>query len=560
MKAEPTLVALSPGSRSTPLVLALSALPELSIVDVIDERAAAFFALGHARRTGQLAVVVATSGTAPAHWFPALIEAEESGIPLLFLSADRPSELMHCGAAQTIEQTHLFGAHVRFFADLGDPEDSPLWLRHVERTVRLAMDRACGLEPGPVHLNVRARKPLETSTPLDATDRMAERIAAALAGQAGPRFSSRRSEIEGAELDRVAARIARAERPLVVVGPLLPHEDARPLAAFAAQLGAPLAAEWGSQLRQPGTPVLTAYDLLLEAGSAAARSPDLLLQLGGTPTASVYERFVRSANGAPLPRIVVGPRLSDAAGMAEEVLLGDTASIVAALAARLSPRAPWSRGLAEEHTRALAAIDLELTEGPFSEGAVVRASIASLPEGGALLLGNSLPIRTADRYADAAPVRVVVQRGVNGIDGLIAGALGTAHRDGRTLAILGDVTALHDVGSLALMARLSLPVTVVVIDNGGGRIFEQLPVGARADLAHAMPHFTTEHGVDLAQVGAAFGVPSTRVADGAALEVALRRSMSSPGPSLIVATVSPHDARERQARVLSRLQAPDDPR
>lgn len=549
------LVVLSPGSRSTPLVLALAAKEELEVVDVIDERSAAFFALGHARASGRPAVVVATSGTAPAHWYPALIEASESGIPLLLLSADRPSELMHCGAPQTIDQLGLFGRHVRFFADLGDPTDSVAWLRHVERTVTVALDRATGPDPGPVHLDVRARKPLETSQPRDATDRMAERIASALVAFVRPeraslRIAQRTVEVAPHELDRVALRLARAERPLVLVGPLSPHERTDGIVRLAARLGAPIACEWGSQLRGRQD-VLAMLDLLLEVGCPI--DPDLLIQVGGTPTASVYERFVTRRDGAPLPRVMIGSRLADAQGTAEEVLLGAPHRVADALASRVPEREPsrWASSLKDLDRRALAAVTAT-TEG-LTEGEVVRLAIASLPAGSALLLGNSLPIRLADRHARHAPgLTVVVQRGVNGIDGLIAGAVGTAHaQKTRTLAILGDVTALHDVGSLALVKKLGPRVQVLVLDNQGGRIFEQLPVGKREDLAAAMPHFVTEHGVDLAEVGRAFGLAAFRVHTRRELEDAL----SVEGPSVIVASVPPHGARADEQALRERVRS-----
>lgn len=556
--ASRVLVALSPGSRSTPLVLALAARPELEVVDVVDERGAAFFALGHARATGRLAVVVATSGTAPAHWYPAVIEASESGVPLLLLSADRPTELMNCGAPQTIDQTRLFGHHVRWFADLGDPSELGSWQRHVDRTLAVAIDRATGIEPGPVHLNVRARKPLERSTPADATDLMAERIAAAIASPALT-IAARRVAPTPAALDTIAARIELARRPLMLVGPLPVGTDVTPIVRLADRLGSPIAAEWGSQLRREGTSILGALDLLIEAGRCEA---DLLIQIGGHPTPSAYERWTATPSGAALPRVVLGT-LADAPGTAEIIALGEASEICGALAERVAPRARWDAALVRDHDRARAAITAELAESdPLGEGAAVKLAIDTLPAGATLILGNSLPIRTADRYAEsAAALSVIVQRGVNGIDGLIAGACGSAHgTQAPTLAIIGDVSALHDVGSLALLARGPRgdgtgALTVLVIDNGGGRIFEGLPIGRRDDLAHAMPHFLTEHGVDLSAVGRAFGIATARVESRSALRDALASAHTSNRPALIVAVVPPHDARDREARIRTRLNA-----
>ncbi len=552
-----TLVALSPGSRSTPLVLALAEQPALEIVDVIDERSAAFFALGHARMTGRAAVVVCTSGTAPAHWYPAVIEASEAGIPLVCLSADRPTELMHCGAAQTIDQRHLFGPHVRFFADLGDPHESTAWLRHVDRTLALALDHAMGQRPGPVHVNVRARKPLERSSPKDATDLAAERIAAALAG-ARPPVAARDVHIAEDALERVASRIDRAERPLVLAGWLPPGTDAHPIAAFADRIGAPLAAEWGSQLRGRAASVLTAFDLLLDVGEPEAEEPDLVVQIGGAPTASVYERWTTDGRSAPLPRVMIGARIADAAGTAEEIVIAEPIATVRALLERCAPRRRWDAALRERHRIAQGVIASALEDHDvLSEGAAVRAAIAALPEGGNLVLGNSLPIRLADRFApDGRAPAVVVQRGVNGIDGMIAGSLGAARARARpTLAVLGDVTALHDVGSLALASRLSadVPLVFLILDNGGGRIFEQLPLGQREDLAFAMPHFTTEHHLDLAAIAHGFGIAARRVHTIAELTGALTDSFNQTGPQVLVASVPPSDAKAREAGMKARL-------
>lgn len=539
------LVVVSPGSRSTPLVLAFAAEPSFELVDVIDERAAAFFALGHARATGEAAIVLATSGTAPAHWYPAILEAEAAGLPLVCVSANRPTSLMGCGAPQTLDQHGLFGQHVRFFADLGDPRADAGWLRHAERTVRRAL--AASAE-GPVHLDVRFEKPLEPSEPADATDLAAQSVAAALAERAGPAISLGPPALPA--LGRLARRIAEAEAPIVLAGPLPVWRDPTPIAALAEALGAPLAAEWASQLRGPAA--LHTLDLLLGTGTLPPF--DLVLQFGATPTPSAYERWVQ-AGGRPLPRIAIGRAIADAAGTAEEIVLADPSEVAAALGDMLPARPARAPGaLSALEQRARAAIAAATDAAPFSEGAAARAAFASVPAGGQILLGNSLPIRLADRHAHAAAkgIAILVQRGANGIDGLVAGALGAAHRGRPTLAILGDVTTLHDVGSFALARRLDAPLVLLVLDNGGGRIFEQLPLGARADLASALPHFTTEHGVALAEVARAFGLRAAVHERLDTLVPALAEAFAGGGTTVLVARTPPHDAvlRERRIREL----------
>ncbi len=542
------LVVVSPGSRSTPLVLAFAAEPSFELVDVIDERAAAFFALGHARATGEAAIVLATSGTAPAHWYPAILEAEAAGLPLVCVSANRPTALMGCGAPQTIDQHGLFGRHVAFFADLGDPRADAGWLRHAQRTARRAL--AASAE-GPVHLDVRFDKPLEPSEPADATDLAARAVVAALAERAGPSIS--RGPPSPPSPLPLARRIAEAEAPIVLAGPLPAWRDPSPIRALAEALGAPLAAEWASQLR--GSGAVHTLDLLLGAGGLP--SFDLVLQFGATPTASAYERWVH-AGGRPLPRIAIGRDVADVAGTAEQVVLADPSDVAAALVAALPARparSPCPLAALEQRARGVIA---ELTDAaPLSEGAVVRAAFASLPEGGQILLGNSLPIRLADRHAHAVAkgAAILAQRGANGIDGLVAGALGAAHRGRPTLALLGDVTTLHDVGSFALARRLAAPLVLVVIDNGGGRIFEQLPLGSRADLASALPHFTTEHGVDLAEVARAFGLRASVHERLDSLVPALAAAFADGGTTVLVTRTPPHDAALRERRIRERVHA-----
>lgn len=574
-------VALSPGARSTPLVVALARAAlagELDLLDVVDERSAAFVALGHARVTGRPACVVCTSGTAPAHWYPAVIEASEAQIPLVLLSADRPTELHHAGAPQTVEQGALFGTRVRFFADLGDPQASEAWLDGVRRTVAHAIARATSPRPGPVHLNVRARKPLEPSGTPDATARMADAVLDGLLGRGLPTLTRPVALLPDADAQRLAARLARAERPLVVLGPAAAHQRRADVARFLERLGAPFFAEPASQLRfgeRPEALAIDGLDLVLASGSALAAEPDLVVEIGGTPTSGALERFLGARPS--LPRIVLGvagPTFRP--GAVEEIVVGEVDATLAAIERHLpssvptgsapsaSSGAPWLRSLRALDARAWACVEQELRgeadrpAGPLSEGGVARAACAALSAGGALLLGNSLPIRLVDRFVrgGGAARAVLSQRGVNGIDGLVSGAIGGARAlDAPLLALLGDLTTLHDLGALAAVPRSGAALVLVVLRNGGGRIFEQLPIGARDDLAFAMPHMVTETNGSLADVARALGLRAARVETPGALAGALTEAMRGAGTTLIEAIVPPHDAREREAHLLAAMRS-----
>lgn len=548
-------VVVSPGSRSTPLVVALARTDALDVLDVVDERSAAFTALGHARATGRPAFVVCTSGTAPAHWYPAVLEASEAQLPLVLLSADRPTELQQCGAAQTVEQTALFGSHVRLFVDLGDPQSDPSWLAGVRRRVALAVQCALGPTPGPVHVNFRARKPLEPSEVLDATALAASAVLDGILGRGVPRLTTPTPALSGHEAMRVAGRLARAERPLVVLGPIAPTVDRGAITSFLRTFGAPFFAEATSQVRfgsRPDSLAIDALDLVLERPGAV--EPDLVVMIGHTPTSGAVERFVRARPA--LPRIVLGASgWIDPWQSAEEIVVGPVDATLAAIGGALRNDAShegWLASLRALDAEAWSLVEHELSSAELGEGQLAAATARAVPAGASFLVGNSLPIRLVDRFARGGghERRVLSQRGVNGIDGLVSAAIG-AHRagDAPVVALLGDLTTLHDVGALASVPTHGAPMVIVVSRNGGGRIFEQLPIATRPELAFAMPHMVTERSGSLADVARAFGHRTATVRTAAELASALTTSLASEGTTLIEAIVPPHDATERETRL-----------
>lgn len=558
-------VVISPGSRSTPFVVALTEREELSCIDVLDERAAAFVALGMARASGRAVALLCTSGTAPAHWYPAVIEASLSDVPLVCMSADRPFEHTHCGAAQTIDQLELFGKHVRFFAEVGAPDPSESALFGVRRTITQAVARARSPRPGPVHVNLRARKPLEPREPSTDAERALRARVERVRATPPTRVAASSIEVSDDAIAEVARAIEGARRPWIVLGPM--HASAiedgtrDAVLAIARATGAPIYAEATSQLRfagraREGITTLDALDLALRSADAADDGPDLVLQLGGTPTSGALDRFV--AARPMLARIVLGVSdWTDAHGSARAMLLGDRAPIVRALASVVRrgelDRAWCDRWIARER-RAWSAIDEELESGGFGEGTVARALVASLPHGASLSIGNSLPVRTIDRFVrgDAASLVVHSQRGANGIDGLVSGAIGASLATGRPGALLlGDLSLLHDVGGLASARLVRSPLAIVVVQNGGGRIFEQLPVASA--VPGVMSHFVTPQDAKLEHAAALFALPFARAADEVALRGALERAIHHDGVTLIEALVPPHGARDADARMNARV-------
>ncbi len=573
-------VVISPGARSTPFVCAAHAEPQLRCWDVIDERAAAFFALGQARVTGRPSLLVCTSGTAGAHYLPAVIEAGAAHLPLLILTADRPFELQDCGAPQTIDQVKLLGGHVRRFFELGMPDASDLSLRALRRLAAQAVLTTTWPTPGAVHLNARARKPLEPQS-VHTTDEVALRahvdslLQAPLVRAYAPHAVAAPAGVAA------AAQLCRSvERGLIVCGPapLKQEELRRELAALAQATGFPLLCEASSQLRfgLPATaPRCDAFDALLRCpGGLLDEDVQLVVQVGTPPIASGLEQLLLTR--PDLPRIVLSEHtFSDPASTAQVLLFGEVALTVTALLAALGTEPPgaadrppadaWAARVQQLDELAWRVLAEQLAAAPpeLSEAAAVRATVAELPPEAALMLGNSLPIREVDALCPGrrSALSVLSQRGASGIDGLIAGAAGAATVLGRPqVLLLGDVSALHDLSSLPLLLRASSPVVVVVLQNHGGRIFEQLPL-ARTPSALADPallaHFTTPHNVQLALAAQLYGLTYAAVHDEPALRRALHRGLvpapTAPRAMLVEAFVPASSAADHQRAYFAAL-------
>lgn len=552
----------SPGSRSTPLVLAAldAAAAGLDVASIVDERAAGFFALGQARATGVPTVLICTSGTAPAHYLPAMMEAREAGVPLIALTADRPMELMDCAAPQTTDQTKLFGSVVNHFAevDLGGPVD-PLSLRAIRRTGAQAVFRSRWPRPGPVHLNVRARKPLEPEA--GAGDGS---LAAAVDALLGEPLEAAvpASRPDPAALDQAAALCRQAERGLIVAGalPLPPAEcrrdgDVWGLAKLARRTGFPLLPEATSQSRfTEGDSAADAARLgaaWRAAGGEGLPLPDLILQVGAPPVAAGAQRLIEAA-GAPQIVLSDGP-WTDPDGLASVFLFGNVGRSTSELCRRFEDLGPgaeatgWREDVLGLCGRLRAAVASPGPEGPgFHDGEAAAVAVAATPADALLMLGNSLPVRLVETWAAHPGRRVWVasQRGLSGIDGLVAGFLGSLSTGGFPAGVLlaGDVSLLHDLDGLAIAPEYGdgPPAVVVVIDNQGGRIFDRLPI-AQAGIFRgpAGRHWLTPHGVDFGGLARAFGVPCARVENPSALAREIGAALGRRGVSLIVAGVAP---------------------
>lgn len=563
------MVFASPGSRSTPLVLAAFDEPRLALHVVIDERSAGFAALGAARATGTPAALLCTSGSALLHYAPALVEAEYAGVPIVALSADRPPRLRGCGASQTIDQPRAYGSFVRAVVDI-EPATATLAAFVNARNEVMALVARAQREHCAVHLNVSFDKPLEPR----AADSDAERafeaaIAAALSAvpmppQPADKVATAADPALAIALDTAAAALRVAARVVIVAGALPRWRAATPAAVWelSLMLAAPVLAEPASQLRFDGDGSALRLDgigpILESPPGRRALACDLILQLGPAPTATETLAWMDEHRG---PRIVVHDHgAADPLGTATQRIDAPVSTVVAGLCARLK-NAPLTRSTAFM-SRAMAAAEMSrgLIEAKLAssgnaameEGDAVAAVLAALPLGCELFIGNSLPIREADHRGPVTIDGVTVhsQRGAAGIDGNIAGVAGLALATRRpVVALLGDVAFAHDVGSLAIARTVATPLVLIVIDNAGGRIFDALPVAASTTSDKMELLFTTAPHLELIHAARAHGIDYLEVRDAPAIRPALSRALATKGSTLVHLRVAPHSAAAHRDRL-----------
>jgi 2-succinyl-5-enolpyruvyl-6-hydroxy-3-cyclohexene-1-carboxylate synthase len=529
---------ISPGSRSTPLALALDAEERVRCWSHIDERAGGFFGLGIAKATGRAVALLSTSGTAAAEFHPAVIEARYARVPLVILTADRPPLLRDCGAGQTIDQIKLYSGAVKWFFEAAQSEMSPDAVRFFRSLGARAAARAASGPPGPVHLNVPLSDPL-TPDP-DALAR-----ASSEAAQRDPRPALAHAEgrlaPDRAFIGRLASLIRETPEGIVVCGEHPggenPVESVRALALAA---GYPVIAEATSGLRagpHTGDHVIDAYDALLrlEAFTSAHR-PRVVLRIGAMPTSKAARDYLLAALPARARHVIVDPweEALDPIHAATDLLRADPDLTCRALAEAIGPaprdRGPWLAGWKAANGRVREAMDraMDRVSEPF-EGRVARDLARALPEGGTLFVGSSMPIRDLETFfsTGARDVRILANRGANGIDGVVSTALGVASVSrGPHALLVGDLSFLHDLGGLLAVRRHALRMTLVVINNDGGGIFHFLPQAAHGGRFDDL--FVTPHGLDLSHAARLFGLPYRLVSDTTPLPDLFADALAAP--------------------------------
>jgi len=573
-------VVVSPGSRSTPLTMAAARHDDLRVFSQLDERSAAYFALGRARRTGSVTPLICTSGTAAANYHPAVMEASNARVPLLALTADRPPELRDSGANQTADQEKLYGDAVRFYKDLPEPAPNDRALRSLRTTVARAVATAEGADPGPVHLNVPFKKPLEPTRVSGDVPADLDPVAAAGRDGAYVDVTPGSPEPGENEIRALANELSTADHGLIVAGPADPPGlDAEAVTALSHATGFPVVADPLSGVRYGGhtrvAPVVGAYDAYLSASVAGDgddpgrdgtdavewTDPEVVLRLGASPTSKNLRKYL-AATGAEQYQVDPAGRWREAEFAATDLVVAEPSRLCARLSRLVGGgggdpdwRAQWEE--ADRTARAIHGREADGGDGvpgadesvDFHEGDALRAVADALPDPATLFVSNSMPVRDLDRFVGPTTTSLTVlgNRGVSGIDGIVSSALGagSATTDDLTL-VVGDLALYHDTNGLLAIDRCGVDATVVVINNDGGGIFHALPIESfepEFTESFKTPHgiefepMADLHGLEYARIDARPGV--ARAGDGGAeaiaedLEAACARARDADGSHLI---------------------------
>jgi 2-succinyl-5-enolpyruvyl-6-hydroxy-3-cyclohexene-1-carboxylate synthase len=500
---------ISPGSRSTPVTLALARNPAIKTVAVLDERSAAFFALGMAKASGVPVVLVCTSGTAGANYFPAVIEAHEGGVPLIVITADRPPEMRDCASGQTIDQQKLFGSYVGFYHELALPQATESRLRYLRQVVLHACGRTLAPVRGPVHLNAPFRDPLVP--PEDGSGVVEVTID-------WKRFFAHVGVAPQAERAAGLPELASVDRGIIVVGnesfgsslPSVVGELAR-------KLGWPVITDGLSELRNHAARVpnvVSTADLILRNPNLAERlAPEAVVCVGGWPTSKVLRAWLEEVDPAIW---MFSERLGD-----RDALHGRTRhgaglrTFVEEMPDSGAPRTTYAQLWADGEAKARAALDAQLASmSERFEGKAAWLLARHLPPDTTLFVANSMPVRDVEYFwpPNDRRARLFCNRGANGIDGTLSTAMGVAQASGGPSVLLtGDLALLHDTNGFLLTPKLRGSLTIVLINNNGGGIFGHLPV-AKAGAAFEEFFATPQH-VHFGSLMAAYGVQHTTVRD-----------------------------------------------
>lgn len=551
-------VIICPGSRSTPLALAIAQHPAMRIWMHVDERSAAFFGLGMAKRLGLPVALLCTSGTAAANFMPAIVEAKLSHVPLLVLTADRPPELRDCGAPQAIDQNRIYGTHVKWFVEVALPEATNQALRYIRTLANRASALTQAMPAGPVHLNFPFREPLtpepQPNLPLPTQQTWLDHFA--WQGRSGNEpyirvDDARQDVVPQSTIQYLLEKIYQTSNGLIIVGPLDNPALAKPLIELAQRLGYPILADPLSQLRcgpHDHSHIVTAYDALLHYTNFMHHmSPQLILRFGAMPTAKTLLLYLKHHHDC-LQVVLDGhngweepTQLADMLIHVDPIALcQDVLRMVEYPVDRNTSQdapSPWLTTWQRFDQLARESLHAKIQEfEPLFEGRVFRELANLLPDGTNLFAGNSMPVRDLDSFfwGSQYHIRILGNRGASGIDGIISTALGisaASSKDDPNVLVIGDLSFFHDLNGL-LAARLhQLNLTIILINNDGGGIFSFLPQANYPE--HFEQLFGTPTGLDFHPVVQMYGGQFRRITTWQEFRQAVTDSLASSGLNVI---------------------------
>jgi 2-succinyl-5-enolpyruvyl-6-hydroxy-3-cyclohexene-1-carboxylate synthase len=584
----------SPGSRCAPLVLTLARERRVRSFSHVDERCAGFFALGLAKVSGLPVAVACTSGTAAAELLPAAIEAHEARVPLLLLTADRPPELRQNGAGQAIDQLKLFGSAAKWFFEVGINDASPDQLRWMRTLACRAYWTALEGKPGVVHLNFPLREPLVTDDPLPVDGTGRPDCIPYVRGRPERSPGVPRAPGPAAGDAQLQELVAGARRGVVVAGRHERGSLGESAAAFCEAVGWPLLADPMSGARRGGAAIAHYDALLRDEAFVSSHRPDLVLRVGDLPVSKPVRTWLAGLKNVRQAALDAERAWQDPASVLSDslalepvaalsrlcLLLREPDAAAPTIAGRASsdrsggtaPRPvsqaepDWLTGWRSADQLAAEAILAMLRPtseagGGLSEPALAAELGVLLPHPATLFVASSMPVRDIESFwpVRADPPRVLCNRGANGIDGTVSSAFGAAaHGEEPVVLLIGDIALAHDIGGLLAALRLGLKLTIVLLDNEGGGIFDFLPLshakvgqeiepgsstdrrlGADGDAGGTYPndiytrHVATPTGLDFAKAAELYGLAHERVGDTLALRAALERALARNGSSII---------------------------
>ncbi|MGE5680130.1 MAG: 2-succinyl-5-enolpyruvyl-6-hydroxy-3-cyclohexene-1-carboxylic-acid synthase [Bacillota bacterium] len=545
---------VSPGSRNTPLTLALSRNDKIRTYVHIDERSSGFFALGIARSTKTPVLLICTSGTAAAEFYPAIIEAFQQRIPLIVCTADRPPELIGRGANQTIFQDNIYKNHIRWFINAGLPEPTRERLEYICRMAERAVLESTRYNPGPVHINFPFRKPFEPSVYTDEIDESLIEIGGCISNQVYRRNDSIKDNQESKEIDRlyneVISSLKSNSKGLIIAGP---GSFGKPFNEICQQLAEilnyPVIADVTSQLRfskSNKSNLLVNYEGYIATDEFLEKySPGVILQFGRTTTSKAMELFFEKLDSRRYYLINENGEFNDPYNKARAVLRISAENFCEKAVATLrqenfshSDRSSWLDKFiaAECKAEAIKKETVENAEFPF-EGRIITEIIKLMPDESALMVSNSMPVRDLDYFAPKSDksIRVFHNRGASGIDGITSTALGISEglRE-TTVLITGDLAFYYDLNGLLASLKYSIPLVVVLINNDGGGIFQMLPIARCEESQNAFDDFfITPHGLDFSVFVKAYGGNFTKAESWEDLKTAFESALRKNGLSVI---------------------------